>query len=114
MQAGNLRKRVTVQQKSGTQDDFGQFVASWQTVATVWAEVEMAGGSEQLHTKQVQSEDKYKVTMRYRSEFADPTMVDAWRLNYDGRNLNINAVLFPDMKKRYMTMMCSEGLNDGL
>ena len=113
MQAGNLRKRITLQQKTGAQDDFGQAVISWVNIATVWAEVEAASGDEALHGKQVESEVKSKVTVRYRSELADPRAVNAWRFAFDGRTLDIQACLYQDMKKRYVVLLCSEGLSDG-
>lgn len=113
MQAGNLRKRIKLQQKVGTRDSWGQAVNTWQDVATIWAQVEAGPGKEALHGKQVESETSQKVTVRYRAELADPRAVNAWRFSFDGRTMNIQACMFIDMQKRYVTLLCSEGLNDG-
>ncbi len=40
MRAGRLRDRVTLQQKSVTRDAYGGEVVTWNTVATVYAELE--------------------------------------------------------------------------
>lgn len=109
MQAGNLRKRATLQQKSSTQDDFGQYVVTWSTVASLWCEVEALSGNERLQAKAFESEVRYRVTVRFRSEFATPPTVDAWRVLVDGRTLNIVAAMLPDMKKRYVVLDCTEG-----
>ena len=113
MQAGNLRKRITLQKRVGTRDAWGQLVNSWQDIAPIWAEVEMVSGKEGLHGLQVESSMSCKVTVRYRPELADPRQVNAWRFVFDGRTLNIGAMLYADMKKRYCVLLCDEGLNDG-
>lgn len=113
MQAGNLRKRITLQHKVGTRDAYGQAINTWSDIATLWAEVVAVSGAEGLHGLQVESEVKQKVTVRYRAELADPRGVNAWRFSFDGRIFDIEACLFDDMKKRYVVLLCAEGLNDG-
>ena len=108
-----MRKRLTLQQKTGTRDSYGQSINTWVDIATVWGEVETVGGVEALHGKQVNSAINHKVTVRYRTELAIPSTVDAWRFTYDSRILNIQAALFLDEKKRYVQLLCNEGLNDG-
>ena len=36
---GRLDKRVSIQRRSSTKDDYGQEIDSWTTIAQVWAQV---------------------------------------------------------------------------
>ncbi|MFZ6755761.1 phage head closure protein [Undibacterium sp. Ji50W] len=113
MSIGSRRKRVTLQNRSATLDEFGQRLNTWVDVATVWAAIEPISGNERLHGLQVNSEISSKVETRYRPEFADPTVIDNWRLLYGTRKLNIKATLNEDERNRLISFLCSEGLNDG-
>ena len=46
MQAGYLRKRVTIQQRSTVTDTFGGQSTSWVDIATVYAEITPMSGRE--------------------------------------------------------------------
>lgn len=48
MQSGLLRKRLTIQQRSTSQDDYGQQLTSWTDFATVWGEVVPSSGRENI------------------------------------------------------------------
>ena len=113
MSIGSRRKRVTLQNRGNTLDEYGQRVNTWVDVATVWASIEPVSGNERLHGLQVNSEITSKVETRYRSEFADPTIIDNWRILYGTRKMNIQATLNEDERNRIVTFFCSEGLNDG-
>lgn len=108
MQAGQLRKRVIIQQRSQTQDDYGQPLQTWTDVATVYAGIEPLNGRELLAAQAVNSEVSHNVTMRYRSG-----ITPAMRLNYQGRLFNIHTILDENERHRMLTLQCSEGMNDG-
>lgn len=108
MQAGQLRRRVTIQQRSATQDEYGQPLTDWTDVATVYAAVEPLNGRELLAAQAVNSEVSHNVTIRYRAG-----VTPAMRLNYGGRLFNIHAVLDENERHRMLTLQCSEGMNDG-
>lgn len=108
MRSGELRKRVTVQQRSTTQDAYGQPLTTWSDVCTVWAAIEPMSGRELLAAAAVRSESTHTVLMRYR-----PGIVPAMRINYGGRIFNIASVLDENERHRQLTLICSEGLNDG-
>ena len=103
MRAGELRHRVTIQQKIVTRDTFGGEVVTWADVATVWAAVEPLRGREFLDAKQIQAETAYRVRMRYRSD-VDTDM----RIVWDSRTLEITAVLDVDGRGRELELMCRE------
>jgi len=46
MKIGKLDKRITLQSRSATLDDYGQELNSWSDIATVWANVKPLGGRE--------------------------------------------------------------------
>ena len=65
MQAGQLNRRVQVQQQSTTQDAFGQPQQTWATVATVWASIDIQRGALLYETSEFISQVVYRITMRY-------------------------------------------------
>jgi SPP1 family predicted phage head-tail adaptor len=108
MQAGQLRKRVTIQQRSQTQDEYGQPLLTWSDVATVYAAIEPMNGRELIAAEAVNSDVTHNVTMRYRAG-----ITAAMRLNYQGRLFNIHTILDENERHRMLTLICSEGMNDG-
>lgn len=110
MQAGKLRHRVTIQQRSQTQDpNTGEIVTAWVDVATVWAAVEPLSAREFIAAQAGQSQITARATIRY-TDAVDATM----RLLHNGAAYNIEGVL-PDPKsgRHYLTLPLSEGVTDG-
>lgn len=107
MRAGRMRARVTIQSRTITQDALGQAVESWSTVATVAADVRMAGGSERFVSggDQEQAAIDYVVRMRYRSDVT-PLM----RLVWGSRTLDIESAVDPDGRGRELVCRCIERL----
>ncbi len=91
MRAGDLNERITIQQNTPTQDAFGAEVASWSTVATVWAQVIAQSGSEQIAAGVGVATTIYTVTIRYRDD-----VTTQMRILYEGLTLEIRAVLSGD------------------
>lgn len=108
MQAGKLRKRIEIQRRSTTQDGYGQPLTTWTTEITTQADFEPLNGRELVAAQAVQSEVTHTVTIRYR-----PGITPAMRISYAGRFFNIHAVLDEAERRRMLTLLCSEGLNDG-
>lgn len=103
MRAGRLRHRVTIQENVGSENNFGETVDDWQAVTTRWAAVDPLRGRERFEAQQISAEVSHRVTMRY---FADltPTM----RLVYDGRVLEIEAVIDVEERGRELELLCRE------
>jgi len=108
MQSGLLRKRLTIQQRSTSQDDYGQQLTSWTDFATVWGEVVPSSGRENISAEALQSSETHIVTIRYRSGVT-PKM----RIMYGSRILDIQSVLDENERHRTMNLSCVEGLSDG-
>lgn len=106
MQAGLLRKRVTVQQRQITRNSYGEEVTMWSDVATVWADVRapiLADTRErdEGRVNQIQATVMYDIEIRYR-EGLDPTM----RMLYAGQTLNIHSITDPDGRRQRLRLRC--------
>ena len=87
IQAGDLNRRVTIERAVLVQDPgSGAYSTSWETLATVWAEVQdvLPARAESVANNLNLSRRPARVRMRYRDDL-DSTM----RLFMDGRTLNI-------------------------
>ena len=108
MQAGLLRKRLTLQQRSKSQDSYGQPLLTWSDVATVWGEIVPLSGSESVSADSLQASTSHQITIRYRSG-----VNTALRIKYGVRLFDIQNVLNPDERNKTLTLLCIEGLSDG-
>ena len=113
LRAGALGQRITLQQRSTAQDATGGQLATWSDVATVWAEVTPLSGRELIAAQAVASETSHQITLRWQPAFADARAVTAMRVVYNGRHFNINAAINEDERNRTLTLLVSEGVNDG-
>jgi SPP1 family predicted phage head-tail adaptor len=113
MRAGDLRKRITFQQRSASVDGYGQQVTTWTDMFTVWAEIEALTARELFAAQSVQSEATHMITVRYRTEFANPSVTNGYRIAYGGRIFNISGATDPDERKRTIKITAAEGLNNG-
>lgn len=110
MQAGKLRHRVTIKQPVRSQSPAtGAVTETWQKVADVWAEVSPSSAREFTAAMAVQSEITTRITIRYR-----PDITSKHRIEYRGKIYNVEGVL-PDPVSGldYLTLPCSEGVNNG-
>lgn len=115
MRAGVLRHRVRLQNLTTVVDpNTGYRTNEWvddapQPPAGLPAEVVPLSGREFLAAAAQQSKVSVRITIRYR-----PGVNHRQRLLHGGQILNIEAVL-PDNRsgREWLTLMCSEGVNDG-
>lgn len=108
--AGTLRHRIIIQRPVETQDaTTGAISVSWQTVATVWAEIVPMSANEFVASQSMASEVTTRITIRYRSD-----VIPKMRVIHAVKNAyyNIEGVL-PDKDSgmEYLTLPCSNGLN---
>ena len=109
MQSGKLRKRLIIQQRSSTQDQYNQPLTTWSDVATVWGSIQPLTGRELIAGQAVNSEISHLVEIRYM-----PGITAAMRISYNGRFFNITSPpINENERNRMITLMCSEGLNEG-
>ena len=103
MKAGELRHRITIQQKTVTQDTAGVITETWADLVTVWAAIEPLTGREKFLAQQVYTDMTTRVRIRYRSGI-DPAM----RLKYNSRIFEINVVVNPEERNRELELLCTE------
>lgn len=109
MQAGRLRHRLQLQQLQAVQDtDDGTVAEAWADVDTVWAEIVPLSGRELMAAASVQASVNTRITIRWR-EGVVPTM----RGLHQGEIFNIKAVLPDPTLRRWLTLMCESGVNNG-
>jgi SPP1 family predicted phage head-tail adaptor len=110
--AHRLRHQLTLESKVQTQDpNTGAVVTSWQTVDTLAAEVAPLSAREYIVGQQVDSKITTRITIRYRPDITtDMRLIDSQGLHI----YQIEGVL-GDLKSglEYLTLPCSEGVNDG-
>jgi SPP1 family predicted phage head-tail adaptor len=105
-----LRHRITLQQQTQTQDaTTGEVTTSWTAfLSDEPAEVVPLSGKEYIAAAANQAGVDTRMAIRWRSGVL-PTM----RVVYDGNNYNISAVLPDPSNRRWLTIMCQRGVNDG-
>lgn len=101
---GELRHKVTIEQKASTPDGVGGFTENWSTFATPWASIESVKGQKRWYGDQLNSVITHQILIRYRAG-VDTSM----RINFEGRTFQIHAVLDPEEKKRWLRLDCAEG-----
>ena len=103
MKIGDLRHRVTIQEKAVTIDAYGGEVVIWADVATVWAAMEPLSGREFLEGRRLENEINHRIRIRYR-EGLTPSM----RVVCGSRTFDIEAVIERASRRREIWLMCRE------
>lgn len=94
MDAGRLSRKVIIEQHVAGQDALGQPTATWETVATVWADIRHQGGLESIKAGADTSIVKASIRIRYRNGINA-----GMRVKHGSDIYDIKAVL-PDAAKR--------------
>ena len=97
MRTGNLRHRITIQQKMTTTDSEGIPIETWTDFATVWAAVEPTTGKEFWEAQAINQENTVRFRIRYLNGIR-PYM----QVIYKGRTFRITAIM--DAKERHREM----------
>lgn len=110
MRVGKLRHRVIIQQPGQAQDPVtGEMLNGWAVYAKAWASVEPLSVKEFIASEAGQSEVSARITIRYRAG-----ITAKMRILHRGQVYNIQGVLAdPKSGLEYLTLPCSEGVNDG-
>lgn len=103
MRAGQLRQRVTIQEKDVTRDTHGAEEITWTDLATVWAAVEPLTGREWIEGRQETAGVSTRIRIRYRSGIT-PEM----RVSFGDITFNILSVIHVQERERELHLMCRE------
>lgn len=113
LRAGELRRRITLQSRATTRDAEGGQSTTWSDVATVWASIEPSAGKELVAALAFNLDQPSTITIRWRSELANPKAVAAMRAQYNGRIFDIHSAMIQGERDRVVVLIASEGLNNG-
>jgi SPP1 family predicted phage head-tail adaptor len=105
-----------VQQRTTSQDTFGQQTIAWtDVIASVPASITPLSGRELIAAQAINAEITHEIVVRYHPLLADPLKVAAMRLVYVNgtvtRYFNIQSAMNVDERNRQLTLMAVEGLN---
>lgn len=90
MKAGSLDRRVTILRATNARNSFNEQVATWNTVATVWAAVAPISDGERLRAGESLATRKHRFTVRHSALMATVDTRD--RLKFEGREFDVNGV----------------------
>jgi len=106
---GRLRhhagRRDREHEPDGCGGEDGDPWAAPSVVATVWGAVAPLSGAERLSAMRLEGQVTHKITIRYRSG-VDSDM----RIVMGGRSFNIRAVMDVGERRRYLELLCQEGV----
>lgn len=117
MQAGKLRRRVTLQQATQEQNEFNEVETIWTDFAVnVPASVELITGRESFAAQQVQAEVDTKIRLRYRTgvtEIARVLLPVVGGSPQESQVFDVYAVLPDPTGRRELTLLCKKREADG-
>ena len=99
--SGRLRSRVTIRRLTIGDDGHGGPTRTWNTLATVAAEVISQNGREAVIAGALQGVSAYRVTIRWRAD--PPRAADQLRLD-DGTDLNIRTCDDTDRRREQLVI----------
>lgn len=107
-QSGDMKQRVQWQKSIETLDEYGDSVASWMTVQTLWAAVVPLSGRELVNSLQVRADISHKITMRYATILPEDRFV--WSDPYSGQDtiFNIGQILNRESNGRYLDILATQ------
>lgn len=105
MNAGKLRKLITIQQQGISSDEFGAQVITWSTYYIAWADAQPLQGREYFAGQQFQSKVDTKFVLRYVAGVTPKMRILCNSLPYD-----IESVINIDERNRELHIMCSRRL----
>lgn len=105
--ASELPHRVTIQQRTDTDDGGGGTTIAWSNLAVVWAHVAPGAGREFQAAQQQRPELSHTITLRYRPGITPKQRIIAKSGN-GTRAFNIESVANSDEANVELVLMCSE------
>lgn len=105
MQAGQLRHRITIQQRTASVAH-GEQSTSWTDFVSAWAAVQPLTGTEALVGRQENAAVSHRVVVRYQ-----PGITPSMRVSFNGRLFDIQSVINIDERNRELHLMCLEQVN---
>lgn len=83
MAIGNLDRRITIQEKVITTNDYGEEVVTWTDTTTVWASIKYKSGNERTSAEQLVAMNMVVFQVRYLSWLTEEHRIVYRDDNYD-------------------------------
>lgn len=103
--ASRLRHRITIEEPVLTPDGGGGFTKTWQTVATVWAEITPSRGRESFNHGVLEATGTHRIIIRYRDGIT-PVM----RVVSGSRHFNIRSIINHEEADILLELTVEEGV----
>lgn len=103
MRAGTLRHRITIEEATVVENEFGEPEQSWAAFAERWARVSPLEGQERWNAQQVHAEVTHEIELRH----LDGVKAEM-RVNFGGRLFDIEAPMNPDERDEKLILLCTE------
>lgn len=111
--SGRLNRRVTIQQKTGSTDAWGQPISSWTDVCTVWCNVRTISGSGFVNNEmQAGGTEISRTTASIRIRMRRG-ITHGMRALVGDSIYDIRAVLPDEDGQEYLDLACALGANEG-
>jgi len=101
--AGDLKRRVVIEQPREAVNSLGETTLTWATFTTAWAAIEGLNVREIVQSGRQQSVISYKVKMR-----RVPGLTTRMRLQWNGGVLNIQSILYRGAQLEDVEVLCAE------
>ncbi len=86
--AGEMDRMITFRQNTPTQNDLGEPIASWSTLAVVWARVRPVREEEKFTFEQSAAFEQMEFTVRFQERFKDYKLA----IVHDSKTFDILAI----------------------
>jgi len=103
-QSGGLRARITIEQEVPIAQGGGSYAPNWQTVASLWAQIEPVAGRVVRQGERLESRVTHRITVRYRSDIAA-----GMRVVWGSQLFAIQAVINLGAQNRFTQLLVSLG-----
>ncbi len=113
MQAGQLSHSIVLQRRDLQRDSHGAQVATWSDVAQLRAAITPLTGREVLAAQAFSAQLTHQIVVRYTRCLSDPLELPKLRILFGQRVFNIQAAINDEERNRQITLLVTEGLNDG-
>lgn len=83
-----LNRKIEIQRLTVIANDAGGFSESWTTLASPWAKIKNASGTELIHADQLGAVAFSDFTIRYRSDLTETMRIVYRGINFQIRHIN--------------------------
>lgn len=103
--AGMLRNRIIIERETDAPNDSGGQSIVWSTFKKVKAFIKPKSGTERVRGMQLESPLTHTIVIRYTKD-----LLTKDRINYNGRYMQIRAIVNVEERNRWLELSCEEGV----